>query len=57
MTKYCANLSMLFTEFPFLERFGAARSAGFKAVEVMFPYDHPVPDMLDMLGRDRKSVV
>jgi hydroxypyruvate isomerase len=56
MAKYCANLSTLFPEFPFLERFGAARSAGFEAVEVLFPYDHPVPDMLDMLGRNELSL-
>jgi len=37
--KTCANLTMLFTELPFLERFGAAKSAGFDAVEVLFPYD------------------
>ena len=50
--KSCANLTVLFTELPFLERFGAARAAGFKAVEVLFPYDVAVPDMLDMLGRN-----
>jgi len=50
--KTCANLTMLFTELPFLERFGAARSAGFDAVEVLFPYDIAVPDMLDMLARN-----
>ncbi len=56
MIKYCANLSTLFPELPFLERFGAARSAGFGAVEVLFPYDHPVPDMLDMLSRNEQSL-
>ena len=56
MVKYCANLSTLFPEHPFLERFGAARSAGFDAVEILFPYDHPVPDMLDMLGRNELSL-
>ena len=33
--KTCANLTMLFTELPFLERFGAAKQAGFDAVEVL----------------------
>lgn len=56
MAKFCANISTLFSEFPFLERFGAARSAGFDAVEVAFPYDHAVPDMLDMLGRNELSL-
>lgn len=52
MTKFCANLTMLFTELPFLERFGAARDAGFAAVEVLFPYDVAVPDMLGALARN-----
>ncbi|GAA5534304.1 hypothetical protein [Deinococcus aluminii] len=37
MTKFAANLTMLFQEKPFLERFAAARQAGFDAVEYMFP--------------------
>lgn len=36
--KLIANLSMLFTELPLLERIDAARSAGFDAVEIQFPY-------------------
>ncbi|MDE0852677.1 TIM barrel protein [Yoonia sp.] len=56
MTKYCANLTTLFPEYPFLERFDAARSAGFDTVEVLFPYDHPVPDILEMLGRNELSL-
>ena len=39
MPKFCANLSWLFTEHAFLDRFGAAAGAGFKAVEVLSPYD------------------
>jgi hydroxypyruvate isomerase len=39
MPKFAANLSMLFTEIPFLQRFKAAADAGFKAVEFLFPYD------------------
>ena len=50
--KSCANLTMLFADLPFLERFGAARAAGFRGVEVLFPYDVAVPDMLDMLARN-----
>lgn len=38
MPRFAANLSLLFTELPFLERFGAARAAGFEAVECQFPY-------------------
>jgi hydroxypyruvate isomerase len=39
MPRFCANLSMLFTEYDFLERFDAAASAGFNGVEYLFPYD------------------
>src|SRR6185503_13205710 len=35
--RFCANISLLFTEVPFLERFSAARSAGFDAVEMWWP--------------------
>ena len=38
MTNFNANLTMLFQEVPFLERFAAARAAGFDAVEYLFPY-------------------
>jgi hydroxypyruvate isomerase len=40
MLRFAANLSMLFTELPFKARFAAARMAGFKGVEILFPYDH-----------------
>lgn len=39
MPKFCAKLSMLFTELPLLERPLAAKTAGFGAVEILFPYD------------------
>ncbi len=38
MPKFAANLTMLFTDLPFLDRFEAAARAGFRAVEYMFPY-------------------
>ena len=41
MVRLAANLSFLFTELPFLERFAAAAQAGFSAVEYMFPYAYP----------------
>src|SRR5215470_2397009 len=41
MPLFAANLSMMFTEWPFLDRFAAAADAGFDAVEFLFPYDHP----------------
>ena len=40
MPRFAANLSMMFTEVPFLERFGRAAEAGFGAVEFLFPYDY-----------------
>lgn len=39
MPRFAANLSMMFTEWAFLDRFGAASDAGFEAVEYLFPYD------------------
>jgi hydroxypyruvate isomerase len=41
MPRFAANLSMMFNEVPFLDRFEAASRAGFTAVEFLFPYDHP----------------
>jgi hydroxypyruvate isomerase len=38
MPRFAANLTMMFTELPFLDRFEAAAKAGFKAVEFLFPY-------------------
>jgi hydroxypyruvate isomerase len=39
MLKFAANLSLLFTELPLIERFNAARLQGFEAVEIQFPYE------------------
>lgn len=39
MPRFAANLSLLWTELPYLERFAAAAAAGFEGVEVLFPYD------------------
>jgi hydroxypyruvate isomerase len=41
MPRFAANLGWLFTEHPFLDRFAAARRAGFRAVEFSQPYDYP----------------
>lgn len=46
----CANLNWLFNEAPMLERFGIARSSGFDAVEILFPYDLPAADVVDRLS-------
>ena len=39
MPKFAANISLLFAELPYLERFAAAAAAGFDAVEILFPYE------------------
>ena len=45
MPRFAANLSMLFTELPFLDRFEPAAKAGFKAVEFLFPYAFPMHEI------------
>lgn len=53
MPKFAANLTMLFNEAPFLERFALAAKAGFKGVEYLFPYDfdrHALRAALDLHG-------
>ena len=51
MPRFSANLSMLFTELPFPERFGAAAGVGFRAVEFLFPYEYAAEELRDTLGR------
>ncbi|MCV2865985.1 hydroxypyruvate isomerase family protein [Albidovulum sediminicola] len=57
MPRFAANLTWLFQELPFMERFRAAKDAGFEGVEVLFPYDHPTQDMRDQLIFSRLSFV
>ena len=45
MPKLAANLSMMFNEVPFLDRFDAAAKAGFTAVEFLFPYEWPAAEL------------
>lgn len=45
MPRFAANLSMMFNEHDFLDRFAAAAAAGFKAVEYLFPYDFEPRDI------------
>ena len=51
MPRFAANLSMMFTEVPFLDRFEAAARVGFKAVEFQFPYEHAATDIAARLER------
>jgi hydroxypyruvate isomerase len=45
MPKFAANLTMMFADRPFPDRFAAARAAGFTGVEFLFPYEHPAEDV------------
>jgi len=45
MPRFAANLSMMYTEHEFLDRFAAAAADGFQAVEYLFPYDHPAAEI------------
>jgi hydroxypyruvate isomerase len=57
MPRFAANLSMLFTEVPFLDRFERAARAGFKTVEVQFPYEAPAAVVRDRLVANRLQMV
>ncbi len=51
MPKLAANLTMLFNEVDFLDRFEAAAKAGFKGVEYLFPYPYPKEQLSEELER------
>jgi len=51
MPRFAANLTFLFKEYPFLERFEAAAEAGFEGVEVLFPYDDAASEITRRLTR------
>ncbi|MDX2483236.1 MAG: TIM barrel protein [Pseudodonghicola sp.] len=51
MPRFAANISLLFTELPFLDRFSAAARVGFQAVEILFPYDLPAATIRSALDR------
>ena len=51
MHRFAANLSMLFNEYAFLDRFAAAAKAGFSEVEFLFPYDY-TPQEIDIRLRE-----
>ncbi len=53
MPRFAANLSMMFNEWPFLDRFAAAADAGFDAVEFLFPYAFPPEAIAERLVRHR----
>lgn len=57
MPKFSINLSMLFTELPFMQRFAAARQAGFTAVEIQFPYAFAARDIRAQLQEHELELV
>jgi hydroxypyruvate isomerase len=57
MPRLNANLSMMFNEVPFLERFDAAAKAGFKAVEFLFPYDFTKEQVKAALERNGLALI
>lgn len=57
MPKFAANLSMLFTEVPFAQRFERAARAGFDAVECQFPYELPAAEVKALLDAHRLTMV
>jgi 2-dehydrotetronate isomerase len=52
MPRFAANLTLMFNEWPFLDRFDAAAQAGFTAVEYLFPYEHPPDAIAERLARN-----
>lgn len=57
MPKFSANLSMLFNEVDFMQRFRRAKQQGFSAVEYMFPYDYPVDALRNALAENQLTQV
>jgi hydroxypyruvate isomerase len=57
MPRFAANLSFLFTELQFLDRFKAARNAGFDAVEFMFPYSYEKQQLAEVLRVNNLELV
>ena len=57
MVKLAANLSMMFNEYDFLDRFNVARRTGFKGVEYLFPYDYKKDQLVNLLSENGLSQV
>ena len=57
MLRFSANLSLLFTEYPWPQRFAAARAAGFDAVEIQFPYDLEIATLKTLLADNDLKLV
>jgi hydroxypyruvate isomerase len=57
MPKFAANLTMLYNEHAFLDRFAAAAAAGFRGVEFLFPYAFPAEQIAERLTKHRLALV
>lgn len=57
MPRFAANLTVLFTELPLMDRFAAAKEAGFDGVEVLFPYEESAQTMRDQIVLNGLSFV
>ena len=57
MPRFAANLTFLFHEVPFLERFGEAAHAGFRAVEFAFPYDYQPREIVERQREHKLDIV
>ena len=57
MPNFAANLSWMFQEWPFLDRFAAAADAGFRFVEYLFPYDHKPDEIAKRLAGGNQRLV
>ena len=57
MPQFAANLTMLFNEEPFLDRFEKASQAGFKAVEFLFPYAYKAEEIKELLMKNHLQLV
>jgi hydroxypyruvate isomerase len=57
MPRFCANLTLLWNELDFMDRFRAAARAGFKGVEYLFPYEYDAHELAEKLARHELTQV
>src|SRR5882672_12807952 len=57
MPNFCANLTLMFNEVEFLDRFDAAAKAGFKGVEYLFPYVAPAAQVAEKLNQAKLTQI
>ena len=55
--RFCANISLLFNELPLRERFAAAKQAGFNAIEMQFPYETPLQELIQLQQENQLHIV